>query len=79
MAQAAGRQLSLRKPRFNPKSVRVGFVVDKMVLGFPPSTSAFPRQYHFAGVHAHLFIYPFIDLSPTLYYLNNCQHNYITH
>jgi hypothetical protein len=62
MAQAAGRQLSSWKPRFNPKPFRVGFVVDKMALGFPPSTSAFPCQYHFTG-NPCLFIYLFIYLS----------------
>jgi hypothetical protein len=38
-----------RRPGFDPGSVYVGFVVDKVALGrvFPPSTSVFPCQFHF--------------------------------
>jgi len=61
MAQAAVRQLSSRKPRFYPKPVRVGFVVDKMALGSPPSTSAIPCQYYFTvSMLIYLFIHSFI-------------------
>jgi hypothetical protein len=40
--------ISPRRPGFNPGSVHVGFVVDKVALGqvFPPSTSVFPCQFH---------------------------------
>ena len=33
MAQAVSRGLSPRRPRFDPGSVHVGFVVDKVELG----------------------------------------------
>jgi hypothetical protein len=37
--------------RFDPESVHLGFVVDKVALGhvFPPSTSVFPCQFHSTG------------------------------
>jgi hypothetical protein len=40
--------LSPRRSGFDPQSVYVGFVVDKVVLGqvFFPSTSVFPCQFH---------------------------------
>jgi hypothetical protein len=40
-----------RRPGFDPGSVHVGFVVDKLALGqvFPPSTSVFPCQFHPTG------------------------------
>jgi hypothetical protein len=40
-----------RRPGFDPGSVRVGFVVDKVALGqvFLPSTSVFPCQIHSTG------------------------------
>jgi hypothetical protein len=43
--------LSLWRPRFNPGSVHVGFVVDKVALGqvFPPSTSVFLCEFHSTG------------------------------
>jgi hypothetical protein len=44
--------LSPRRPGFDPGSVRVGFVVDKLALGqvfFPPSTSVFSCQFHSTG------------------------------
>jgi hypothetical protein len=46
---AAG--LPPRRPGFDPGSVHVGFVVDKMALGqvFPPSSSVFPCQFHSTG------------------------------
>jgi hypothetical protein len=46
---AAG--LPLRRPGFDPESVHVGFVVDKVALGqvFSPSSSVFPCQFHSTG------------------------------
>jgi hypothetical protein len=42
---------SPRRPGFDPGSVRVGLVVDKVALyGFSPSTSVFPCQFHSTGV-----------------------------
>jgi hypothetical protein len=43
--------LSPRRPRFDPGSVHVGFVVDRVALGqvFSPSTSVFPCQSHSIG------------------------------
>jgi hypothetical protein len=43
--------LSPRRPGFDPESVHVGFVVDKVALGqvFPPSTSVFPPSISFYG------------------------------
>jgi hypothetical protein len=43
--------LSPRRPGFFPRSVHVGFVVDKVALGqvFLPSTSVFPCQFHSTG------------------------------
>ena len=43
--------LSPRRPGFDPGSVRVRFVVDKVALGedFPPSTSVFPCQFNSTG------------------------------
>jgi hypothetical protein len=40
-----------RRPGFDPGSVHVGFLVDKVALGqvFPPSTSVFPCQFHSTG------------------------------
>jgi hypothetical protein len=40
-----------RRPGFDPGSVHVGFVVDKVAPGqvFLPSTSVFPRQFHSTG------------------------------
>jgi hypothetical protein len=40
-----------RRPGFDPGSVRVGFLVDKVALGqvFPPSTSVFHCQFHSTG------------------------------
>jgi hypothetical protein len=40
--------LSPRRPGFDPGSVHVGFVVDKVALGqvFPPCSSVFPCQFH---------------------------------
>jgi hypothetical protein len=40
-----------RRPGFDPGSVHVGFVVDKVSLGqvFPPSTSVFPCQFNSTG------------------------------
>jgi hypothetical protein len=40
-----------RRPGFDPGSVHVGFVVDKVALGqvFPPSSSVFPCQFHSTG------------------------------
>jgi hypothetical protein len=32
LAQVVGRRLSLRRPGFNPRSVHVRFVVDKVAL-----------------------------------------------
>jgi hypothetical protein len=39
------------RPGFDPGSVHVGFVVDKVALGqvFPPSSSVFPCQFHSIG------------------------------
>jgi hypothetical protein len=53
-----------RRPGFNPRSVHVGFVVDKVALGqdFSPSASVFPCQYH--AINAP---YSFIHLPPTVY------------
>jgi hypothetical protein len=44
--------LPQRRLGFDPRSVHVGFVVDKVTLGqvFPPSTSVFPCQFHSTGV-----------------------------
>jgi hypothetical protein len=41
-----------RRPGFDPGSVHVGFVVDKVTLGqvFPPSASVFSCQFHSTGV-----------------------------
>jgi hypothetical protein len=41
----------LRSPGFDPGSVHMGFVVDKVALGqvFPLSTSVFPCQFHSTG------------------------------
>jgi hypothetical protein len=43
--------LSPRRPGFDPGSLHVGFMVDKVALGqvFSPSTSAFPCQFHSTG------------------------------
>jgi hypothetical protein len=43
--------LSPRRPGFDPGSVHVGFVVDKVALGqvFSPSTSVFPCQFDCTG------------------------------
>ena len=43
--------LPARRPVFDPGSVHVGFVVDKVALGqvFPPSTSVFPCPFHSTG------------------------------
>jgi hypothetical protein len=43
MAQAVSRRLSPRRPGFDPGSVHVGFVVDKVALGqvFPPEYFGF--------------------------------------
>jgi hypothetical protein len=43
--------LSPRRPGFNPGSVHMGFVVDKVALGqvFLPRTSVFSCQFHFTG------------------------------
>jgi hypothetical protein len=51
MAQAVSRWPPTAKARFDPGSVHVGFVVDKVVLGhvFPPSSSVFPCQFHSTG------------------------------
>jgi hypothetical protein len=40
---------------FDPGSVHVAFVVDKVALGqvFPPSTSVFPCQFHSTGTPLH--------------------------
>jgi hypothetical protein len=40
--------LSPRRSGFAPRSIHVGFVVDKVTLGrvFSPSSSIFPCQYH---------------------------------
>jgi hypothetical protein len=40
-----------RRPGFDPGSVHVGFMVDKVALGevFTPSTSVFPCQFHSTG------------------------------
>ena len=47
--------LSLRRPGFDPGSVQMGFVVDKVALEqvFPPSTSVFPYQFHSTGTPLH--------------------------
>ena len=44
--------LSPRRPGFDPGSVHVGFMVEKVALGqvFPPSTSVFPCQFNSTGV-----------------------------
>jgi hypothetical protein len=44
-----------RRPGFDPGSVHVGIVVDKVALGqvFPPSTSVFPCQIHSTGAPLH--------------------------
>jgi hypothetical protein len=51
MAQAVSRRLLTAETRFDPGSVHVGFVVDKVALGqvFSPSTSGFPCQFHSTG------------------------------
>jgi hypothetical protein len=43
--------LPTRRPGFDPGSVHVGFVVNKVALGqvFSPSTSVFPCQFHSTG------------------------------
>jgi hypothetical protein len=43
--------LSPRRPEFDPRSVHLGFMVDKLALGqgFPSSTSVFPCQFHSTG------------------------------
>jgi hypothetical protein len=38
--------LSSRRPGFDPESVHVGFVVDKVELVFPPSTSVLTCQFY---------------------------------
>jgi hypothetical protein len=50
MAQAVSR-LPTRKPGFDPGTVHVGFVVDKVALGqvCPPSISVFPCPFHSTG------------------------------
>jgi hypothetical protein len=45
MAQAIRTGLSLRRPGFDPGSVNVGFVVDKVVLG-----QVFPRVLRFSPI-----------------------------
>jgi hypothetical protein len=47
--------LSPCRPRFDPRSVHEGFMVDKVTLGkvFPPSTSVFPCQFHSTGTPLH--------------------------
>jgi hypothetical protein len=48
-----------------------GYLVDNLSLGqFCPNTSAFPYQYNFINGP-----FPFIHLSPTLYYLKLSLHN----
>ena len=44
-------QVVSRRPGFDPGSVHVEFVVDKVALGqvFPPSTSVLPCQFHSTG------------------------------
>ena len=56
--------LSPRWPNFDPRSVHMRFMVDKVALWqvSSPSTSVFPCQYH-STYHPH----PFIHLPPTLY------------
>jgi hypothetical protein len=48
-----------RKPGFDPGSVHVEFVVDKVPLAqvSVPSTSAFPCQYHSAMLRTYYSIY----------------------
>jgi hypothetical protein len=47
--------LIARRPGFDPGSVHVRFVVDKVALGqdSPPSTSGFPCQFHSTGTPLH--------------------------
>jgi hypothetical protein len=53
MAQVAG--LSPRRPGFEPGSIHVGFVVDKVALGrFSPSTSVSPANIIPPLLHIHL-------------------------
>jgi hypothetical protein len=52
MARGLVAGLSPRRSRFDPGSVHVGFVVDKVALGQvfpPPCTSVFPGQFHSTG------------------------------
>jgi hypothetical protein len=51
MAQAVSRRPPTARPGFEPGSLHVGFVVDKVTLEqvFPPSTSVFPCHFHFTG------------------------------
>jgi hypothetical protein len=46
---------SPRKTGFDPGSINVGFVVDKVALGqgILPSTSVFPCQFHSTGAPLH--------------------------
>jgi hypothetical protein len=43
--------LPQRRTGFDPGSVHVGFVVDKVAMGqvFPPNTSVFPCHFHSTG------------------------------
>ena len=47
--------LQTRAPGFDPRSVHVGFLVDKVALGqvFPPSISVFPCQFYSTGAPLH--------------------------
>ena len=50
MARVVSRS-SFRRPEFDPRSVSVRFVVDKLALGrlfFSPSTSVLPCHYYYS-------------------------------
>jgi hypothetical protein len=51
MAQVVSRRPPTEEAGFDPGSVHVGFVVDKVTLGqvFSPSTSVFPCQFYSTG------------------------------
>ena len=55
MAQAVSRRPLKAEARFDPGSIHVGFVVDKVALGqvFSPSTSVFPCRFHSTGAPLH--------------------------
>jgi hypothetical protein len=46
-----GKTPDRQKKKKNPRSVHVGFLVEKVALGqdSPPSTSVFPCQFHSTG------------------------------